>query len=39
MSTRELPPGRGERVADWFDGRLGIHSLGRKYLRKVFPDH
>ncbi|MGI5380212.1 cytochrome b [Streptomyces sp. CA-251387] len=40
MSARELPgPGRGERVADWFDGRLGIHSLGRKYLRKVFPDH
>ncbi|MFJ4367406.1 cytochrome bc1 complex cytochrome b subunit [Streptomyces chartreusis] len=38
MSTRELP-GRGERVADWFDGRLGIHTLGRKYLRKVFPDH
>ena len=32
-------PGRGERVADWLDGRLGIHSLGRKYLRKVFPDH
>ncbi|MDQ1021856.1 cytochrome bc1 complex cytochrome b subunit [Streptomyces afghaniensis] len=32
-------PGRGERLADWFDGRLGIHTLGRKYLRKVFPDH
>ncbi|WP_432136408.1 MULTISPECIES: cytochrome bc1 complex cytochrome b subunit [unclassified Streptomyces] len=31
--------GRGERVADWFDGRLGIHTLGRRYLRKVFPDH
>jgi ubiquinol-cytochrome c reductase cytochrome b subunit len=31
--------GRGERLADWFDGRLGIHTLGRKYLRKVFPDH
>ncbi|MFE2884348.1 cytochrome bc complex cytochrome b subunit [Streptomyces sp. NPDC059272] len=30
---------RGERVADWFDGRLGIHTLGRRYLRKVFPDH
>ncbi|WAZ25868.1 cytochrome b N-terminal domain-containing protein [Streptomyces cinnabarinus] len=30
---------KGERVADWFDGRLGIHALGRKYLRKVFPDH
>ncbi|MFG2793290.1 cytochrome bc complex cytochrome b subunit [Streptomyces sp. NPDC048419] len=32
-------PGEGERVADWLDGRLGIHSLSRKYLRKVFPDH
>ena len=31
--------GRGERLADWADGRLGIHTLGRKYLRKVFPDH
>jgi ubiquinol-cytochrome c reductase cytochrome b subunit len=30
---------RGRRVADWFDGRLGIHTLGRQYLRKVFPDH
>ncbi|WP_095938193.1 cytochrome bc1 complex cytochrome b subunit [Streptomyces sp. Tue6028] len=29
----------GERVADWFDGRLGIHAFGAKYLRKVFPDH
>ena len=31
--------GRGERLADWADGRLGLHTLGRKYLRKVFPDH
>ncbi|MGW0798869.1 cytochrome bc1 complex cytochrome b subunit [Streptomyces sp. NPDC002692] len=29
----------GERLADWFDGRLGLHTLGRRYLRKVFPDH
>ncbi|MFH8463209.1 cytochrome bc complex cytochrome b subunit [Streptomyces sp. NPDC017991] len=29
----------GQRVADWFDGRLGTHTLGKKYLRKVFPDH
>ena len=29
----------GQRVADWADGRLGIYGLGRKYLRKVFPDH
>ncbi|GAB2872287.1 hypothetical protein GCM10027074_44980 [Streptomyces deserti] len=37
--TATETPGRGERLADWFDGRLGIHSLGRRYLRKVFPDH
>ncbi|MGP4045845.1 cytochrome bc1 complex cytochrome b subunit [Streptomyces sp. 2A115] len=29
----------GRRVADWFDGRLGTHTLGKRYLRKVFPDH
>ncbi|MZD06741.1 ubiquinol-cytochrome c reductase cytochrome b subunit, partial [Streptomyces sp. SID5785] len=29
----------GERIADWADGRLGVYGLGRKYLRKVFPDH
>ncbi|MFH8933646.1 cytochrome bc1 complex cytochrome b subunit [Streptomyces griseosporeus] len=39
MSDTRVPPTRGERVADWFDGRLGIHTFGRKYLRKVFPDH
>src|ERR1043165_424643 len=36
---REPNPAAGERLADWADGRLGIHGLGRKYLRKVFPDH
>ena len=34
-----MSAGRGERLADWFDGRLGTRTLGRKYLRKVFPDH
>ncbi|CAL9281448.1 cytochrome bc1 complex cytochrome b subunit [Streptomyces sp. SudanB52_2052] len=34
-----MSAGRGERLADWFDDRLGTHTLGRKYLRKVFPDH
>ncbi|MBZ2409848.1 cytochrome bc complex cytochrome b subunit [Streptomyces albidoflavus] len=29
----------GERVADWADGRLGIYSLAKANLRKVFPDH
>jgi ubiquinol-cytochrome c reductase cytochrome b subunit len=37
--TRRNPPSRGERVADWADGRLGLHAAGRKNLRKVFPDH
>ncbi|MCX5335431.1 MULTISPECIES: cytochrome bc complex cytochrome b subunit [unclassified Streptomyces] len=36
-SVRTTPP-RGERIADWADGRLGIYSL-RFLLRKVFPDH
>ncbi|MHA4812717.1 cytochrome bc1 complex cytochrome b subunit [Streptomyces aculeolatus] len=29
----------GERFADWADSRLGLHGGGRKYTRKVFPDH
>ncbi|MFJ5033030.1 cytochrome bc complex cytochrome b subunit [Streptomyces sp. NPDC088560] len=29
---------RGERMADWTDGRLGIYSL-RFLIRKVFPEH
>ncbi|MER5808675.1 cytochrome bc complex cytochrome b subunit [Streptomyces sp. NPDC002033] len=36
-------PGRkapaGERVADWADGRLGIYSLAKSNMRKIFPDH
>ncbi|WP_338700892.1 cytochrome bc complex cytochrome b subunit [Streptomyces sp. Q6] len=35
----ETGTGTGERIADWADGRLGIYGLGRRYLRKVFPDH
>ncbi|MEW2566424.1 cytochrome bc complex cytochrome b subunit [Streptomyces sp. NPDC047070] len=30
---------RGERVADWADGRLGIYTLAKTQMRKVFPDH
>ncbi|MGW1542814.1 cytochrome bc1 complex cytochrome b subunit [Streptomyces sp. NPDC002309] len=30
---------RGEKVADWADGRLGLYSLAKANLRKVFPDH
>ncbi|MFI6446665.1 cytochrome bc complex cytochrome b subunit [Kitasatospora sp. NPDC050543] len=37
--TRNQTPGRGRRAADWADGRLGIHSLARANLRKIFPDH
>jgi ubiquinol-cytochrome c reductase cytochrome b subunit len=29
----------GERIADWADGRLGIYSLAKSNLRKIFPDH
>ncbi|WP_418956627.1 cytochrome b [Streptomyces tritici] len=30
---------RGERVADWADGRLGIYTLAKANMRKIFPDH
>ncbi|MEU3188575.1 cytochrome bc complex cytochrome b subunit [Streptomyces sp. NPDC006923] len=30
---------RGERIAEWADGRLGMHSLVKANARKVFPDH
>ncbi|WP_030668063.1 cytochrome b [Streptomyces sp. NRRL B-1347] len=36
---RPTPPAKGERIADWADGRLGVHTLGKSQLRKVFPDH
>ncbi|MER7763330.1 cytochrome bc complex cytochrome b subunit [Streptomyces sp. NPDC097619] len=29
----------GERVADWADGRLGIYTLAKSNMRKIFPDH
>ncbi|POX52014.1 ubiquinol-cytochrome c reductase cytochrome b subunit [Streptomyces sp. Ru71] len=45
MSTIEKAPldarteaSKGERIADWADGRLGIYSM-RFLIRKVFPDH
>ncbi|MFI6638176.1 cytochrome bc complex cytochrome b subunit [Streptomyces sp. NPDC050504] len=37
--TRKAGAGRGERVADWADGRLGVHTLARTQMRKIFPDH
>ncbi|MCT9078307.1 cytochrome bc1 complex cytochrome b subunit [Streptomyces fulvoviolaceus] len=33
------PGGKGERLAEWFDGRVGVHSLVRAKARRVFPDH
>jgi ubiquinol-cytochrome c reductase cytochrome b subunit len=36
-SERHEAP-RGERVADWLDGRLGVYGWGG-LIRKVFPEH
>ncbi|MCM2392480.1 cytochrome bc1 complex cytochrome b subunit [Streptomyces albipurpureus] len=36
-NQRQAPA--GERVADWADGRLGIYSLAKANMRKIFPDH
>ncbi|WP_127356989.1 cytochrome bc1 complex cytochrome b subunit [Actinacidiphila soli] len=30
---------KGQRLADWADGRLGLYGLAKANLRKVFPDH
>ncbi|MFF9282158.1 cytochrome bc1 complex cytochrome b subunit [Streptomyces griseosporeus] len=38
-SARRGAPGRGERLADWADGRLGVYALAKSQMRKVFPDH
>jgi ubiquinol-cytochrome c reductase cytochrome b subunit len=32
-------PGRVSRTAAWADDRLSLSVVGRRYLRKVFPDH
>jgi ubiquinol-cytochrome c reductase cytochrome b subunit len=37
--ARPGPPGRGERAADWADGRLGLYALAKANMRKIFPDH
>ncbi|MEU1116604.1 MULTISPECIES: cytochrome bc complex cytochrome b subunit [unclassified Streptomyces] len=37
--ARRARPGKGERIADWADGRLGINSLAKSQMRKIFPDH
>ncbi|WP_431771136.1 cytochrome bc1 complex cytochrome b subunit [Streptomyces cucumeris] len=38
-STRTKRVGRGEALADWADGRVGLFSMAKANLRKVFPDH
>ncbi|MFI9365801.1 cytochrome bc complex cytochrome b subunit [Kitasatospora sp. NPDC053057] len=38
-STRAKPANKAEALADWTDGRLGIYSLAKSNLRKIFPDH
>ncbi|MFH0520143.1 cytochrome bc complex cytochrome b subunit [Streptomyces sp. M41] len=38
-ARRSAPPGGGEKVADWADGRLGLYALAKANMRKVFPDH
>ncbi|GAA4023019.1 cytochrome bc complex cytochrome b subunit [Streptomyces plumbiresistens] len=37
--SRREPPGKGEKLADWADGRLGLYALAKANMRKVFPDH
>ena len=37
--TRREPPGKGEKLAGWADGRLGLYGLAKANMRKVFPDH
>ncbi|MCX5420105.1 cytochrome bc complex cytochrome b subunit [Streptomyces sp. NBC_00078] len=38
-SARREPEGKGEKLANWADGRLGLYSLAKANMRKVFPDH
>ncbi|MFE9257172.1 cytochrome bc complex cytochrome b subunit [Streptomyces sp. NPDC006879] len=39
ITTEKPQPGKGERLADWADGRLGIYGLAKANMRKIFPDH
>ncbi|WP_107098205.1 cytochrome b [Streptomyces atriruber] len=38
-TARPVRLGKGERIADWADGRLGINTLAKSQMRKIFPDH
>ncbi|WP_328870659.1 cytochrome bc complex cytochrome b subunit [Streptomyces sp. NBC_00287] len=37
--SRRKAPGKGEKLADWADGRLGLYGLAKANMRKLFPDH
>jgi len=39
QGARGAPAGKGEKLADWADGRLGLYGLAKANMRKVFPDH
>ncbi|MCX4861123.1 cytochrome bc complex cytochrome b subunit [Streptomyces canus] len=39
QGTRGQEAGKGEKLADWADGRLGLYALAKANMRKVFPDH
>ncbi|MFG2466538.1 cytochrome bc complex cytochrome b subunit [Streptomyces canus] len=39
QGTRGGAAGKGEKLADWADGRLGLYALAKANMRKVFPDH
>ena len=38
-SARRGEAPKGEKLADWADGRLGLYALAKANMRKVFPDH
>ncbi|MEV5508908.1 cytochrome bc1 complex cytochrome b subunit [Streptomyces orinoci] len=39
QAGRTSQPPVGERIATWADGRVGLFSLAKANLRKIFPDH
>ncbi|MEV0090939.1 ubiquinol-cytochrome c reductase cytochrome b subunit [Streptomyces sp. NPDC050738] len=38
-SGRPEPPGKGEKLADWADSRIGLRQIAKANMRKIFPDH
>ncbi|WP_300676331.1 ubiquinol-cytochrome c reductase cytochrome b subunit [Nocardioides sp.] len=39
MSTTSAPTTKVGKAAEWADERLGLAAMGKKNLRKIFPDH